>query len=333
MGPEQPAPFAVLSEGHVRRKISVPYAPDHQRYSFGPLYEQKMCELIHKYLELNTDDRLCYIGDPKGSFVPLLQQKFCLLKPVTTVIPGHIHFEEGPTHRMLAIRVASVGAEDFFRREAKKSDREIFDKILMHDAMNFFDEHRNTFQNIKKCLAPGGRVLIIHRPGPMNTLPIFKEAQERIRDNDQSYEQFIQDLQATHMDVTWEIECLTVQMDRDRWYGMIQDRYPPQLENVSHFEVNVGLRELSEGIMKYAEDTIEFSDHLLFVTGSDSVNAAMPRIRRHSKMQSDIQPPSTKILGLGAKYQMEVTPELASLVRAKERTDAKAASENCSLFN
>ncbi|ELU15659.1 hypothetical protein CAPTEDRAFT_187136 [Capitella teleta] len=333
LGPETPAPFAVLSEGHMRKNVSVPFLSDQLRFSFGESYEARMCELIHKYLELNTDDRLCYIGDPRGTFVPMLQEKFCLVKPVTTVVPGHIHFEEGPTHRMLAIRVASVGAEDYFRREATKETPAVFDKILMHDAMNYFDEHRNTFQNIKKCLAPGGKVLIIHRPGEMMTLPIFKDAQQRICDNDQPYDAFIRDLTATHLEVTWEVECLPVKMDRDRWYAMIQDHFPPQLENVSAFEVNLGLRELSEGVMKYSEGTIEFADRLLFVTGAEC-DAPFPRIRRHSKLGAEsVVPASSKILGRRVKYELEVTPELRSLVRAKERNDLQAPKNNCSLFN
>lgn len=333
LGPEKPAPFVVLSEGHVRRHISVPFIPDPMRYSFGEPYEKKMCELIHKYLELNTDDRLCYIGDPRGSFVPMLQERFCLLKPVTTVVPGHIHFEEGPTHRMLAIRVASVGAEDYFRREANKDDPVVHDKILMHDAMNYFDEHRLTFKNIKKCLAPGGKVLIIHRPGQMMTLPIFKEAQQRITDNDQPYEAFIRDLTATQLEVTWDVECLPIKMDRDRWYAMLHDKFPPQLENVSSFEVNLGLRELSEGIMKYSEGVIEFADRLLFVTGSESTGQ-FPRVRRHSKMGVEsVVPPSARILGSGVKYQLEVTPEIQSLVKEKERSELQSPTNNCSLFN
>lgn len=104
LGPENPRPFAVLSEHHVRENIILPYIPDHEKYMFGAEYEKKMCELINYYLELNTHDQLCYVGDPKGSFAPVLQNEFCLLKPITTVIPGHIHYQESPNHRMLPFK-------------------------------------------------------------------------------------------------------------------------------------------------------------------------------------------------------------------------------------
>jgi hypothetical protein len=167
----------------------------------------------------------------------------------------------------------------------------------------------------------------------MMTLPIFKDAQLRITDNDEPYEKFIRDLTATQLECTWDIECLPVTMHKDRWYAMLQDRFPSQLENVSAFEVNLGLRELSEGIMKYSEGTVEFSDRLLFVTGSECTGR-QPRIRRHSKLGKEtMETPSAKILGHGIKYRMEVTPEIVNLVRAKERSELQSPSNNCSLFN
>ena len=104
LGPENPRPFAVLSEGHIQHKVSLPYIPEYEKFSFGPDYEKKMCELIDQYLELNTDDQLCYVGDSKGSFVPVLEHHFCLLKPVVSVMAGHVHYEESPNHKMLPFK-------------------------------------------------------------------------------------------------------------------------------------------------------------------------------------------------------------------------------------
>ncbi len=32
-----------------------------------------------------------------------------------------------------------------------------------------------------------------------------------------------------------------------KWYSMLQNKYPPQMEVISKYEVNMGIRELSEG--------------------------------------------------------------------------------------
>ena len=67
LGPETPRPFAVLSEGHVQdRELFLPPSGQPDSYTFGPTYEQQMCQYIHKYLELGTDDKLCYSGEAKG---------------------------------------------------------------------------------------------------------------------------------------------------------------------------------------------------------------------------------------------------------------------------
>lgn len=104
LGPEAPRPFCSVSEAW-SRWLTLPQVPDYERFSFGPQYEKRMCQLVHQYLELDTDDRLCYVGDNKGSLVQLLQQEFVLVEPVTAVVPGHVHYEESPKHKMLAIKV------------------------------------------------------------------------------------------------------------------------------------------------------------------------------------------------------------------------------------
>lgn len=335
LGPEKPRPFSVLSENHIRQQVDLPCLPEHERYSFGQRYEEKMCEHIHKYLEVDTDSSLCYVGEPKGSLVPLLQSKFCLLKPVTTVIPGHIHYEESPNHHMLPIKVASVGAEDFFRREALADSPQTFDKILLKDAIQCMDDPKTTFKNIQKCLNPGGKVLIINRSAPMNTLPVFTDAKLRLEQYDQSYEVFIQELQKCGLDVTWDIECLPIIMSKDKWYGMLHERFPSQMELVSDYEVRLGLRELSEGVFKYGDHPVEFSDRLLFITASVAKVQQLPRIQRHKFALTTTAPQPPKPTTSAVKLMMEVTPELQSFVREKERTDAsnKRHINNCSLFN
>ena len=63
--------------------------------------------------------------------------------------------------------------------------------------------------------------------------------------------------QDLYYDVQWEIECLPVVLPKVKWYAMMKERYPAQLEFVSNFEVSAGIRELSEGIMKYEGELIQ----------------------------------------------------------------------------
>ena len=68
LGPESPRPLAVISEsyrGHVHCRLPELHASE--RYSLGAAYEERFFSLLHKYLELGTTDRLCYIGNSKDS--------------------------------------------------------------------------------------------------------------------------------------------------------------------------------------------------------------------------------------------------------------------------
>ena len=214
LGPETPRPFSVLSEGHIQsRQLVLPPVTQPDSYTFGPTYEEQMCSYIHNYLELGTDDKLCYSGEPKGSLVPLLQYGFCLLKPITEISPGHMYFQETDSHKLLPMKIANSGAEDYFKTEANEQE---FDKILLKDTINYLENPKEFYKNVIKSLKENGRLLIIQRPGPMNTLPVFEEAKERLSEQDQSYLNIIHDLQSLGLSVEWEIECLPIIMPKFR---------------------------------------------------------------------------------------------------------------------
>ena len=68
LGPESPRPLAVISEsyrGDVYSHLPQLHASD--RYSLGSAYEEQFFSLLHKYLELGTTDKLCYVGNSKDS--------------------------------------------------------------------------------------------------------------------------------------------------------------------------------------------------------------------------------------------------------------------------
>lgn len=64
LGPESPRPLAVISESY-RNQYHLPQFNSSEQYSLGPEYEKSLFSLLHKYLELDTTDSLCYVGDTK----------------------------------------------------------------------------------------------------------------------------------------------------------------------------------------------------------------------------------------------------------------------------
>ena len=234
-----------------------------------------------------------------------------------TVIPGHYSYVETDDNKVLPIRVAHVGSEEFFRLQMKEQDdkRQLFDKVILKDALRYFEDPVEMYSNIMKCLSKHGKMLIIHRPSSINTLPIFHDARQRLEDNEIPYDDIIKDLKALDFDVQWEIECLPIQISKKKWYSMLESKFPPQMEIMSDFEVRSGIRELSEGVMKYEGDEVEFNDRLLFIVvgNPDKKRRGFPSIKRYNADDFVPYPTTTPL-----SYSMEVSPEMKQYVKQKQ---------------
>jgi len=58
---------------------------------FGDAYYKRLSQLIDKHLELDTDDVVCYVGDDQGGqVVPVIAERYCIVRPVVRVNPHHV---------------------------------------------------------------------------------------------------------------------------------------------------------------------------------------------------------------------------------------------------
>ncbi|XP_012945793.1 uncharacterized protein LOC106013757 [Aplysia californica] len=318
LGPETHRPLSVISESFQSR-YRIPNYVGSEQFRFGEEYEEKMYSLLHEHLELGTTDRMVYVGDLRGSLSKAIQDRFCLVPPVQTVIPGHFHYAETDDgYKMLPIRIAHVGAEDFFRKLAEdpSPSKPKYDKILVKDCVRYLAEPRTTYANMVASLAPGGKMLLIHRPGQLSTLPYFSDARQRLSENDIPYEDIIRELQACKLDVSWELECLPVRMQKTKWLAMVKEKFPTQMEILSGREVKSGIRELAEGVLKYEGDMVEFMDRLLFITATPSRLPANRLTVQRSGAELMATPQETNL-----KYIMEMCPDELSELRRTSLTD------------
>lgn len=326
LGPESPRPLSVISEGF-RHQFKLPVTNPSDR-TFGSGYENTMYRLIHKYLDLGTTDKLCYVGENKGSLAEGIVNRFCVLEPALTVVPGHYSYIETNTQKMLPIRIAHVGAEEYFRLQAreKPENRIKFDKIILKDAIRFFENPIEIYENIMKCLTKNGTLLIIHRPSTLNTLPVSNDTKQRLFENEIPYMDIINDLRSLDYDLQWEVECLPVLLPTKKWYSMLRSKFPPQLEIMSDFELLSGVRELSEGVLKYEGEVIEFDDRLLFlaVTNPEQKTKGYPSVKRFGNQN---ETPILEVKDL--TYSMEVTDDMKRHLPAKSRKlDTQSAERN-----
>ncbi|XP_059176182.1 uncharacterized protein LOC131955895 [Physella acuta] len=304
LGPERHPPLSVISESF-QTKLNIPTLLPEDMLSFGVEYEKTFYSLVDEYLQLGTTDKLIYIGDTRGSIAQIIEEKFCLIQPVQTVVPGHFHYVETEDgYKVLPIRISHVGAEEFFRNLTETQSTEKFDRILLNDCVRYLEEPRTMYQNMLKCLTPNGRILLIHRPAELTTLPYFTDAKHRLVENELSYTEIIKDLQDCRLDVAWQLECLPIQMKKKRWLGMLREKYPTQMEVLSQNEVVSGIRELTEGSMKYQGCMVEFNDRLLFITATPcQQQATVPSL--HRKGADQVCVPQETCL----KFTMKVSPK------------------------
>jgi hypothetical protein len=101
------------------------------------------------------------------------------------------------------------------------------------------------------------------------------------------------------------------------------------MEILTDFEVQSGIRELSEGIMKYEGDFVEFNDRLLFIVVSNPAEKrrGYPGIKRYNA--DDFVPfPSLKDLN----YSMEVSDDLKKYIHNKPTSKHGKNQPNASFF-
>jgi hypothetical protein len=151
-----------------------------------------------------------------------------------------------------------------------------------------------------------------------------------LEDNEIPYDDIIKDLKSCDFDVQWEIECLPILMSKKKWYSLLKSKFPPQMEILSDVEVQCGIRELSEGIMKYEGDAIEFNDRLLFIVVSNPAEKrrGYPGIKRYNA--DDFSPfPDIKDM----HYSMEMSDDIKKYVHNKPKTNIHRSADGNVFFS
>lgn len=318
LGPEKPRPFALISEEYQQR-LDIPNYPEEDQYRFGDTYEEAMFSLIHTHLELGTTDRLCYIGEKKGSFAPLIERKFCLAHPPKSISPtnGSLGGQPAITYHNLT---QLTPVDEFFKDSASQCStykKKLFDRIILKDCIHQLTANMYTlFSQIKECLNEEGKVLIIHRPGMLNTLPLPKQMIKEFESRDIDIAPILNALQDAGFDVKWDIEICPIVMPKVKWVSMIQEKYPADLELSDDAAIRGAIRELTEGMFKYEGDMVQFTDRLLFISASPSLRGRAPLLTRYGSNGYRPPPEPTEE---DLKYNMPVTNDIQHILDTRNR--------------
>ena len=281
-------------------------------------------DLIHTHLELGTTDRFCYIGEEKGSFAPLIQRKFCLIHDVKALHPSVNPVSSQSNQLAITYGPSCSEAEEFFKNASSQCTtykKDIFDRLLLKDCIHTATENLyNFFTQVKACLHPEGKLLIIHRPGMLNTLPLPKTMIREFERSDVDIGPILNALQDAGFDVKWDIEMCPVIMPKVKWLSMIQGKHPAELKDTDDITVRNATRELMEGMFKYEGEIVQFTDRLLFISASPTLREGTPMLARYG---SSGYKPSPKQTEQELCYEMPVTADINQILRQKmKRTRA-----------
>ena len=323
LGPEIPKPFALISEEY-QQQLAIPNYPEEDQYRFGQAYEESMFSLIHTHLELGTTDRFCYIGEEKGSFAPLIERKFCLVHPIKTIAPNLSALTQQSTagaNPAITYGVCNSNVDEFFKTSSSQCSTQkthLFDRILLKDCIQSLTQNMYAlFSQLKACLHEEGKLLIIHRPGMLNTLPLPRTMVKEFEGRDIDIGPILNALQDAGFDVKWDIEICPIIMPKVKWLSMVQEKHPADLESSEDLVIRNAIRELTEGMFKYEGDVVQFTDRLLFISASPGLRGRAPMLTRYGS--SGYKPPPV-VSEEDLKYNMPVTNDIKHILRNSSRT-------------
>ena len=206
-----------------------------------------------------------------------------------------------------------------------------FDKIVIYNSIHLFSDTNTELLRFVNALTNRGRLLIIHRPFRLNTLPFPADILDRLRSSDLSLEHLISTIQQLGLEFHWEVEECRVVMSRQKWFNMIQHGgFPPREQEHESEAVDDpektssttsdGVCELMTGILRYAgDDDIEFVDRMVFIT----INRASPVPTTKNPATVALRQKGENKVNTFGPLEMEVTTEIKELLNAKYQQQKK----------
>lgn len=224
-------------------------------WQMTPEYQNWMCETIVSFLDLKHTDLFVDLGGGTGFYTKLISKKAGLHhKPLCVE----------PSENMLSQIQSGDNLEAVCSDALSFSSRDIrYDKILLKEMVHFVTDRQALFDGICRQLGKHGKLLIVTRP--KNTpLPFFTAAHETFAQGQPSTESLQQELSDAGLHPKSLMEEFVFNMPKERWYGMLRNRFMSNLQNFTDDAIEAGIAQL-ERIYRDKE-VIEFRDQIIFLS-------------------------------------------------------------------
>eukprot|EP00058_Branchiostoma_floridae_P021301 XP_002606791.1 hypothetical protein BRAFLDRAFT_82433 [Branchiostoma floridae] len=259
-----------------RRRDKVEGSPTKIPYTLGDSHGEAILTLIDDLVGIDPEHAVAYVGNYRGSFAPLLEAKFALRKPVKRV---HLGVQAGaiPLRRSLpASAVYPNTQEDFttvagaipvkssgnFLSDAGKAVP--YDRVVFYDALGSLENTGSMFDHVANMLTEDGKIIIIHRPVGLCSLPLPAAGYKLLQETSVSSNKLTEELRANgFVKVTCEVRTVPVRIDKQRYLAMMREGYPPPMDRVKGRDLARAVRELDTRIK---EELLEFRDRMVVIS-------------------------------------------------------------------
>lgn len=225
-------------------------------WQMTPEYQNWMGEAIVSALDLQPEERFVDLGGGTGFYTRIIAQKAGLQNPPLCVEPSENMLSQiGDSDHLEPVHADALS---FCAREIR------YDKILLKEMVHFIEERKVLFEGIKRQLCESGKVLIVTRP--KNTpLPFFTAALERFAQGQPSLESLEKELADAGLRPFSVTEAFSFGISKERWYGMLRNRFMSNLQNFTDEEIEEGIVQLEKTFG--TETVIAFRDEIIFICG------------------------------------------------------------------
>jgi SAM-dependent methyltransferase len=225
-------------------------------WQMTPEYQNWMSENIVSLLDLDVEDIFVDLGGGTGLYTKLIASKGGLKQKPLCVEPSENMLSQIDTDRIEPV------CADALTFSARTDIR--YDKILLKEMIHFVENRKSLFEGIAQQLSEKGRLLIVTRP-KATPLPFFKAALETFAQGQPSLESMENDLIEAKITASSFKEEFVFTMPKERWYGMLRNRFMSNLQNFTDQEIEEGILQLEQTYGK--REMIEFRDEIIFVSG------------------------------------------------------------------
>ncbi|MGB3512643.1 MAG: methyltransferase [Microcoleaceae cyanobacterium] len=228
-------------------------------WSYSPEYIQFTTKKIIEHLHLTPTDILVDIGCGTGIYSKEILNQIQLQQPIICVDPSAEMLTKIPANN--GLKPIAMDGIEFSKKPGN------YNRIFLKEAIHHIEEKSLFFHNLWQRLTPGGIFLLLLLP-PTIDYPLFEKALQLYEKTQPHYQEMVNLLQKVGFVVDVNIVEYPLELPKNQYFQMVENRYMSLLSRFDDIELAAGLKEME---VKYQDESLlKFSDRMVFITAIKS---------------------------------------------------------------